>query len=216
MERAGRRLLGRLQDERAARGERPGDLARRLAHREVPGREGRDHADRLVHHDIFDAGLARDDPSIGALALGRVPFEELAAADHLKLRLSEGLAMLEGDRMGDLVDAGAHQRRGLEHDLATGPRRGPAPNPEALPGRSQRVVEIGTSGDGDGADHALIGRVEHRQAVGGLAPGAADIELEVGIGGHEKPRTERPAARCRDMMAAAMTIWNSAYLSEFR
>jgi hypothetical protein len=124
--------------------------------------------------------------------------------------------MLQRDRTGDLVNAGPHQRGGLEHDLATGPRRHPAPDPEAVFGRRQRIVEIGASGDRKRADHALIGRIKNRQAVGGLAPGAADIELEIGIGGHEKPRTERPAARCRGMMALAMTIWNSAYLSEFR
>ena len=46
------RLLRRLENERAAGGERAADLARRRQRREIPRREGGDDADRLLHHDL--------------------------------------------------------------------------------------------------------------------------------------------------------------------
>lgn len=184
MKGAGRGLLGGLDDDRAAGRQRARDLAARLAHREIPGREGSDRADRLVHHDIADAGLARDDAAIGALALGRIPFEELAAPDHFEPGLRQRLAVFQRDRMGDLLDALAHQRGRLEHDLGTNARGHAAPDLEALARGRQRIVEVGLGGERHRADDALVGRIEHGLLLRRLPPGAADIELEIGIGRH--------------------------------
>ena len=48
LRRRSRRFLRRLDDDRAAGGERGRDLAHRLVDREIPRREGRDRADRLL------------------------------------------------------------------------------------------------------------------------------------------------------------------------
>ena len=48
----GRRFLRRLDDHRAAGGQRGRHLAHHLVDREVPGREGGDRADRLLEHHL--------------------------------------------------------------------------------------------------------------------------------------------------------------------
>ena len=50
-QRGQRRVLGRLGDHRAAGGQRRRDLARDHRRREVPRRDGGDHADRLLHRE---------------------------------------------------------------------------------------------------------------------------------------------------------------------
>ena len=77
---AARRFFRGLDDDRAAGGERAGDLAHRRERREIPRREGGDHADRLLQHELAHALLAaRDDAAIGAAAFLGVPVDDVGA-----------------------------------------------------------------------------------------------------------------------------------------
>ena len=90
-----RRLFRRLQDQRAAGRERAADLAGGRQHREIPRRERRDHADRLLHHELARAlGAARHDAAVGAAALLGVPVDDVGGDEHLAARLGIGLALL--------------------------------------------------------------------------------------------------------------------------
>jgi hypothetical protein len=68
-----RGLLGRLDDDRAAGGQRGGELAHRAAGREVPRHERGDRADRLAADGQHGAGCGRDDPAVGAAGVLDVP-----------------------------------------------------------------------------------------------------------------------------------------------
>ena len=73
-----RRLLRRLENERAARRKRPADLARRRQHREIPWGEGGDDADRLGDHQLARAlDAARHDAAVAAAALLGVPVDDV-------------------------------------------------------------------------------------------------------------------------------------------
>ena len=141
------RLFRRLEDERAAGRERAADLAGRRQHREIPWREGRDDADRLLHHKLADAlAAARHDAAVGAAAFLGVPVDDVGGDDDLAARLGIGLALLQHHDLGDGIMALAHQVGGLVHDLAAVVGRGRAPDGEALLGGFQRLVEIGLVG----------------------------------------------------------------------
>ena len=126
---AARRFFRGLDDERAAGGERAGDLADRRQRREIPRREGRDHADRLLQHELAHALLAaRDDAAIGAAAFLGVPVDDVGAGQHLGARLDIDLALLLGLHLGDVIVALAHQIGGLAHDLGAVIGRGRLPH----------------------------------------------------------------------------------------
>ena len=123
-----RRLLRRLEDERAAGRERAADLARRRQHREIPRREGGDDADRLLHHELARAlDAARHDAAVAAAALLGVPVDDVGRGHHLDARLGVDLALLLHHDLGDRVVALAHEVGGLAHDLGAVVGRGRAP-----------------------------------------------------------------------------------------
>ena len=174
-----------------------GDFAHGLVDREVPRREAGDRPDRLLHDELMDAvGARRNDAAIGAAALLGEPVDDVAAGDGLPLRLDEGLALLERHDPADIVGAAAQNIRRLAHELVAVMRRDLAPGGEALGRRGQRAVEIGAVGMRQRADR-LAGRgIENglALALGALAPGAVDVERDLGIGlGHGRPPLIRPA-----------------------
>src|SRR5207237_364597 len=74
------RLAGRLDHHRAAGRERGPGLARDHGVGEVPRRNQRAHADRLLHDEDALVGLVRrNDVAVGALSLLREPLDEGAA-----------------------------------------------------------------------------------------------------------------------------------------
>lgn len=131
-------------------------------------------------HDVFESRLARNDAAIGTLALGRIPFEKLAASDNFKTRLRQRLAVLHVMSWAISSMRSRMSRAALRITSALR-RRNPAPHAETLCGGVERLVEIGARSDRHRADNGFIGGVEHRQRVGSLAPGAANIQHEVGI-----------------------------------
>src|ERR1700712_1578306 len=126
------------------------------------------------------AGLGRDDAAIDPQSLGRIPFDDLAAAQDFEPGLIERLALLQRRRDRHHVDPLANEAGGLQDDLGPLGGRGVAPDAEPALGRGQRVVEIGRGGMRNRADHAFVGRVEHGMSARSL-PAAVDVEFEFGI-----------------------------------
>ena len=179
-----RRFLGRLDDDRAAGRKPRGKLSHDLVDREIPRREGRDRADRLLDRDLVDAGAARrDHPAIGALGFLGEPLDDVGGGHGFHLGFGQRLALLHGHERRDLVIALAHDRGRLAHDPAALERRHRAPDLEPLGGCFQRLVEIGAVGMGHGADGFLGRRVEHGDGPARLArpPFAIDEQLRIGI-----------------------------------
>ena len=180
LHRAGRRFLRCLQDDRASRRQSTAHLARRRAHREVPGRERGHHADRLTQHGMSHAGFAGDDPPVDAATLLCVPLDDVAAAQDLQARLADRFALFQSHRDCHVLDALAHETRGFEDDLGAFRRRRARPDLEALFRRSERVVQVRACRVRHSAENGFIGRIDHRLAVS-PAPFAIDIQLEIGI-----------------------------------
>ena len=131
--RRGRRLLRRLDDDRAAGGQRAGQLAHHLVDREVPRREGRDRPHRLLHHELIDALCPRgNDAAIGAARLLGEPVDHVRAGQHLALGLGQRLALLHGQQRCDGVRTIAQQVGRLAHHLRAIECGNLAPEPEAL------------------------------------------------------------------------------------
>ena len=136
--RRGRRFLRRLDDDRAAGGQRAGQLAHHLVDREVPRREGGDRPDRLLNDELIDAlGSRRNDPAIGAARLLGEPVDDVGAGQRLALGLGQRLALLQGQQRRDRVGALAQQVGGLAHDLRAIERRDLAPGRKPLSAASR-------------------------------------------------------------------------------
>ena len=114
-----RRLLRRLDDHRAAGGDRGADLAGAHRGREVPGGDEVAGADRLAHHQ-HPAGAVAGDlvVAVDAQRLAGEPAEELGRVGDLGLRLGDRLAHLERHQQRELVGALVERLEGAPEDLA--------------------------------------------------------------------------------------------------
>ena len=192
--RRGRGFLGRLDDHRAAAGQRGAELTHHLVDGEVPGGE-RGHGT----HRVFEHHLPRrqveargHDAAIDAQAFVGEPVDDVGRGQHLALGLGQRLALLLGQHGRDGAGAVAHQGGCAAHGLAAFDGRHVAPGLEAGQRGGQRGVQVGDAGVGHAADFLAGGRVEDRQglAAGGVLPPAVDEELGVGVG-HEGPSCNR-------------------------
>jgi hypothetical protein len=192
----GRRELRRLRDHGVARGQGRRDLPGEEVQRQVPRRDGADHAERQPQ-GVVEPGLA-----------------VVRFAGELRGRMREEAQV--GDRAGDLDVAGegvglaAVQRLGMGEIIeARLDGRG-----EALEVRGARAVgqcrpgRLRGRGRGDGgidvggralghfaAGDAARGIVDRQPAAGrGLAGGAADM-VEVALHGHRPARAQIEAMR---------------------
>ena len=184
---AARRFFRGLDDDRATGGERAGDLAHRGQRREIPRREGRDHADRLLQHELAHAFLpARHDAAIGAAAFLGVPVDDVGGGQHLGARLGIDLALLLRLHLGDVVMALAQQIGGLAHDLGAVIGRGRLPERKALFRGGERGVEIGVRGMRQVRQRLAGRRIDHVLALAAFAvePFAVDVKREIGIHGN--------------------------------
>ncbi len=181
---AARRFFRSLDDDRAAGGERAGDLAHRRQRREIPRREGRDDTDRLLQHDLAHALLAaRDDAAIGAAAFLGVPVDDVGAGEHFRARLRIDLALLLRHHLGNVVVAFAQEVGGLAHDLGAVIGRGCLPHCEALLGGGERGIEIGFAGMRQMRQRLAGRRIDHVLALAAFAvePFAVDVKSQLGI-----------------------------------
>ena len=111
-------FLRRPRDDRAAGGERGGDLLGEQIDREIPRREGRGRADRLADDPRALARRADQRAAVVALDLLGVPIEQLGRARALRPWPRRGSCPAPGSCRGDHVDPLAHQGRGLVEDRA--------------------------------------------------------------------------------------------------
>ena len=101
--------------------------------------------------------------------------------------MRDRLALFQRHRNGHLFDALAHELHGLEDDLGPLGRRGARPRFEALFRGGQRVIQIGPPRVWHDGQGALVGRIDHRLAVG-LSPLTGDVQLQIRIiGYHHMP-----------------------------
>ncbi len=176
LDRTRRRLFRRLEDDRAAGRQGARHFACRGAHREVPGREAGDDADRLAQHAVAHARLARDNPAIKTPPFVRVPLDDLTASQDFYLCLRQRLSLLERDGFRDRVHPLPQEPDSGEDDLRALRGRRAAPQLEALGRGIERGVEVGRRRVRDDADLSFVRRIDHGLTIGAL-PGAADIKL---------------------------------------
>jgi len=129
---------------------------------------------------VTHAWLARDDAAVDPASFLRIPFDDLAAAQDLKPRLCQRLALFQRHRDRHRLAALAHHLRGLKDDLGAFGGRRARPEREACLGRFEGIVEIGAARVRHNAYRAFAGRVDDRLAVG-PPPFAADVELQIGV-----------------------------------
>ena len=153
-----RRLLGGLDDHRAAGGDRRADLARAHRHREVPRRDRVAGPDGLAHRDQPPGAVGRGrEAALDPHGLLGEPAEELRRVGDLGLGLRERLAHLERHHHRELVRALGDQLERAAQDLAALARR--VRGPLALHGAAgvERGLRVVGRRVGDGGDR-LAGR----------------------------------------------------------
>lgn len=126
------RLAGGLADNRAPSSQSGGNLPRDHGRREIPGRDEAAHADGLLGgDDAVRSNGAIDGVAVDAGRLLAKPLEEVGGVGGLALGVAEGLAVLPGDELGNVVGVGddlvvplAQQLRALAAGLAPEGREG--------------------------------------------------------------------------------------------
>ncbi len=172
-----RGFLRRLDDDRASRRQRGGELAHHLVDREIPRREGRDRTDRLLDGHLIDARPARrNQPAVGALGFLGEPFDDVGGGHRFHPGFGQRLALLHRQQRRDFVVALAHDGGGLAHDLAAVERRYRAPDLETGGSCRQRLVEVGFFRMRDRADRLFRRGIEHLDGLAAVrrAPFAVD------------------------------------------
>ena len=182
--RAGGGFFGRLDQDGAACGQRGGQLAHHLVDGEVPRREGRHGAHRVLQHHLLRLEVARGhDAAIHTQGFVGKPFDDVGRCHGLDLGFGQGLALLLHHDGGNRFGTFAHQRGGAAHGLGALGGRDVAPGLKTLLCRIQGAIQVHLGGMGHTADFFARGGVEHGKglAFGGVLPLACDEELGVGI-----------------------------------
>ena len=199
---ADRRLLGRLEHDGAAGGERGPDLPGDHRDRVVPRRDRRDHADRLVQHDEALVGARRRDRlAVDALGLLGEPQQEVGGVLHLVAGHAERLALLARHRRRQLLLALHHELPGPVKPGRAVIRRQPGPGREGAVRRLDGTARIFARPVRHVRDLLAGRRVAHLEgrAAARVQPFALDI--------HRRPHClsaalsrfpGSPATRCRN------------------
>ena len=176
-----RRLLGGLEHDRAACGERRRKLPGRHHEREVPRDDLADHADRLAQRiGVPVAGAGNRN---GLALQARRPSSHVAehvdrAADVVAARIGHRLAIVERLEFGELVSVLLEQVAEVPDELrAVGGRDArPRSGLERLPRRVHREVDIGLVARRDVGDDLLRRRIFDLEGLAalGLDPFAVD------------------------------------------
>ena len=145
-----------------------------LVDREIPRRERRDRADRLLDHQLIHAlGAGRDDSAVGAASFLGEPVDHVGARQHFALGFGQRLALLHGQQTSDTVRTLAQDVSGLAHNLGAVKSGHFSPGPEPFVGGFQGAVEVGGRRVRNRADLVTGGRIDDvdRAAAGGGPPG---------------------------------------------
>ena len=177
-ERPGRqgRLLGRLDDHRAAGRQRRRQLPDHQRHGEVPGHDRRHHPDRR-RPDPAAAGQGRPGHLLGPepLGLGGEVVHDLGGAGHLGAGLGQRLADLAVDQGRQPLLLGVDQGGvGRQRPAALDRRQGGPGGPGRVGGRQGAVDVLGPGGGDLGQQRAVAGGAHLHPLRRLQAPAAGD------------------------------------------
>ncbi|MPM75276.1 hypothetical protein SDC9_122268 [bioreactor metagenome] len=174
-------LLGGLEHESIAGGNRHREHPQRNHRGEVERRDAGTHAQRLVD-------------GVGVHAIGHVvgQFAQLQRADvgsvldhfqtaeHVAFGVRQGFALFGGQQGSEFAHVFADQLLQLQEDAGTGADGGLLPGLEGFLGRSDCGVDFFRRGEGHAGQHLLGGGVHHVTPLGGLGFDelAADEQLD--------------------------------------
>ncbi|KEH14699.1 hypothetical protein GY15_02625 [Delftia sp. 670] len=191
-----------LEHEGVARRNGHREHPHRHHHREIEGRDARDHAQGLAQRPVVDAG----GDLVGEIALEQLrnaagEFHDVDAAADFALRIGEDLAVLGRDRMGQLVLVLVEQLQEAQQHACTADGRRIGPLREGRLGRRHGGIDIGARGQGHAARDLAGGRVGHvLPAVAGtcraLAVDVVDDGSEGGVCGVHARQSRSALSAC--------------------
>ncbi len=171
-------LLGGLEQERVAAGDRVGQEPERDHRREVERRDRGDDADRLAHH--LDVDTRRD--TLQVLALQQVRhrrrrLDRLDPPPDLAVRIGEGLAHVGADQRGQFPTPSLQPLPQSKHSPCPPLRRRIPPPRPSLPRRLHSFPNLPSPAQRHPRRNLPANRIQilkllHRVR---LAPGAADV-----------------------------------------
>ena len=175
-----RRVFRSLQDQRAARRQRRGDLADRLVDGKFQGVNAAHRRSARAPRVWHDGRARRDHAAVDTAASSAYQSQDVGTAANLAARLGERLALFERQMGGDGVSALTQQLRRLVQNRSTLPRRLAAPRRKAVRCRVERGIELGAFGHRQPADDMAGGGIEHVAAArsGSGRPRAVDEEAQ--------------------------------------
>ena len=182
-ERAQRGFFRRFDDHRAAHREGRGRLARDHGDREVPRRNGRDHAHGLLQHDDPRVGaVARDHIAIRAAAFLGEPAQEIGAVDDFALGFRQRLALLGRHEFGQIILLLKHQLVPTHENV--GPLEGGflRPGLERLCGRGDGALGLGRADIGHLRDFGARGGVGDGNRLPAIGPDPLTADIIEGLG----------------------------------
>src|SRR6266705_2481992 len=178
-----RRVRGRgrgFQDHGAARGERRARFAGDHGVGEIPRRDRRAHADRLLDDDDALVGLVSGNGvAVDALPFLREPLDEGGAVGDLGARLRERLALLGGEDLRQVFLVRHHQVEPFAKDHGALFRGLRAPGGKRGVRRLDRAACLRRAHVGHGPEDLAGGGVVdgNRLAAVGVGPFAVDVAL---------------------------------------
>ena len=212
LEEGERRLLGRLDHDRAAGREGRGDLPRRHEQRIVPGDDLARHPDRLAHRERHRVGGHRQHLAVDLGGEAAVVLVAGGGVVHVVLGLDDRLARVDGLELGELAPARADPLRQPEQDPAALLRAHalPAALVEGAVRRLDRAVDVLRAAGRHVGDHALGGGVVDVEGLAalGIDELAVDVHLVRGDRGLPGLAPRRGRARHRaPPVTALLGIW---------
>ena len=164
-----RSLFGRLEHHAVARRQDRGDFPDRHQHRVVPGRDGADHAQRLVQDQVQRRGVGMCHRPLDLVDAFREVADRLEHFRQVDLEhVADRLAHVQGFQQGQLVAVGVDPVGEAQQDVHARARRQAAPA-AVVPGlhaTGDRGVDIGCLAPGHFGQDTAVGRIH---AVEGFA-----------------------------------------------
>ena len=178
-------FLRGLGDDGATCGEGGGQLLRHQVDREIPGGEACHRSDGLGDDDRPLACRANQHTPVGALCLLGIIIEHLRRTRDFRPRLCDRLALLAGQKRGDMVGPLAHQRRGLSQDRTARLDIRRAPLWERAGGGIQCSVEVVRAGKRHLRQRCPGRRIDHIRRIAPLCrcPCTVEEQLQIGVVG---------------------------------
>ena len=202
-----RRLLGRLEHDRAARRQRRAPFPGDHQHREIPGDDLPGDAHRLALGVAEVPPADRDRLAVDLVGPAGVVAE---AVDHQRqvgvAALADRLAVIERFELGQLVDVRFDQVGELVHQppAVAGVHLAPGAGVERLSGRLDGQVDVGGVALGDVGDDLFGGRVDRLERLAALAVAPLAVDQQLGLE-RASDLASRSGCRGHDLFSLAQT-----------